>query len=144
MPFAVWLRLPKNNLSVFRLPQHPVMACKHVWPVSLLQPPNNSGKKTLQVRNCFFVFVFSALLCRQSICWNIKVILFFIFFVISNFYPILLSCLEEWLVKGTVKISHAHISLSPLRAYKCSVRTSGVGIFQYDFFRGNSALGLFG
>lgn len=60
----------------------------------------------------------------------------FIFFVISNFYPILLSCLEEWLVKGTVKISHAHISLSPLRAYKCSVRIRGVGIFQYDFFQG--------
>lgn len=92
----------------------------------------------------FFCFCLFCIVMQTEYLLEYKSNFVFIFFVISNFYPILLSCLEEWLVKGTVKISHAHISLSPLRAYKCSVRIRGVGIFQYDFFRGNSALGLFG
>lgn len=40
----------------------------------------------------FFCF---CLFCIVMLYWNIKVILFCFFFVISNFYPILLSCLEE-------------------------------------------------
>lgn len=121
--FAVWLR---HNVSHFRHPQYPVVAWKHVRPVSLLQPPNYSGQNTLQVSSCCFFPLWSNIVFVSLVDWGHVIIMLLnrslccglslhwyesdCFFVscISlspSCYSSLLPHLEEWALEGTVNIS---------------------------------------